>query len=92
MHSSELTAVKFSTTKWREGYDMAQVDAFMKKARVALQFWEGRRPAELTSAEVVGLEFQPTKFRSGYDQDQVDDFRDLIVAALREYETGQRRV
>jgi len=85
--SSEIPAVVFQLTKFREGYATEDVDRFLASARAALDEWErGTRPT-LASTDVVNVRFQPTKFRQGYDQDQVDDFLDTVVVALQHYES-----
>lgn len=68
-------------TKFREGYDIPEVDAFLKRAAAAL---DGTGTgAALTAADVLNVKFHPTKFREGYDQDVVDDLLDEVVLALR---------
>lgn len=75
--SSEIRAQTFRVTKFREGYDKAEVDAFL--ARIALAIDTHTPVAKL---EVVNARFSPTRFRQGYDQDQVDDFLDRIAASI----------
>ena len=85
--SSEIPAVVFQLTKFREGYATDDVDRMLVAARTALDSWErGERP-NLTAVDVVNSRFRPTKFRQGYDQDQVDDFLDTVVVALQHYES-----
>lgn len=88
MLSGDITKKKFATTKWREGYQMDQVDALLERVRATLIGYEHRRrPTDaITATEVAESRFIRTKFRSGYDQDQVDDFLDELVAALRKHE------
>lgn len=66
-------------TKFREGYDIAEVDAFVERAAAAL---DGTGPA-LTPSEVLNEKFHATTFREGYDQDAVDDLLDQVVLSLR---------
>ena len=90
--SAEVASSTFTATRFREGYDMGDVDACLTKVRRALESYERRAGglAELTAVQVVNSRFQPTKFRAGYDQDQVDALLDRVVAALRDYEgTGE---
>lgn len=89
MHSTEIAAVRFSTTKWREGYAMEDVDGMREKIRASLLDWEAGRPGELKADSLAQLEFQPTKFRAGYDQDQVDKFLAGVAATLKKYESGE---
>jgi len=76
--SAEIRSTTFSVTRWREGYDKAEVDAFL--ARIALAVDTHTVVAPL---EIVNARFQPTKFREGYNQDQVDNFLDRIVESLK---------
>lgn len=92
--STAVAAKTFSTTKWREGYDQGQVDAYLERIGEALAAWERRTvlgvsPA-ITGDEVVSVRFSPTKFRAGYDQGEVDDFLDQVTSALREHESATR--
>jgi DivIVA domain-containing protein len=70
-------------TKFREGYDIDQVDAFLGRALIAVG--EHRRAASLslTPEAVLTAKFQATEFREGYDRDEVDDLLDQVVASLR---------
>jgi DivIVA domain-containing protein len=88
--SSAIDDVRFSVTKFREGYEQAAVDDFLAEARLALAAWEApaaSAPA-LSGDDVVERRFAPTKFGNGYDQDEVDDFLDLVTAALRGHEAA----
>jgi DivIVA domain-containing protein len=76
--SAEIRSTTFSRTRWREGYDPAQVDEFLGRAAAALNARSG-----LTAVEVINARFQPTNFREGYDQSEVDDLLDRLVEALR---------
>jgi DivIVA domain-containing protein len=74
--SAEIRSTTFTVTRWREGYDKAEVDAFLARAALAL---DTHNP--LSSLEVINVSFQPTRFREGYNQDQVDDFLDRLAKA-----------
>jgi len=76
LSSTEIRATKFSVTRWREGYDKEEVDAFLARAALALDTGN-----PLSSLEIVNARFQPTKFREGYNQNQVDDFLDRLAQA-----------
>lgn len=89
MHSSELAKISFSTTKFREGYDMAEVDSFIDDAQKALEQWESGVPAQMSSESVVTARFRPTKFRLGYAQDEVDTFLDDVTSTLALLEKGR---
>jgi DivIVA domain-containing protein len=75
---------KFSATKFREGYDQDEVDAFLDRVAVTLRGIERGEstPGAVTAQEVNGVKFKATKFREGYDQDEVDDFLDLVRERL----------
>lgn len=88
MHSSEVQQAKFPTTKFRAGYDMAEVDNFLEGVRSTLLHWEAGRTGQIRGNEVVAKRFSITKFRLGYDQDHVDNFLDLVTATLNAYEIG----
>jgi len=88
LKSTDITTAEFAITKFREGYEQAEVDALLDRATTALAAWESRGAAALSSAEVNAHTFPTTKFGNGYDQDQVDDLLDRVVAALAEYENA----
>lgn len=89
MKSSEIANIKFSTTKFREGYSMPAVDGLLDDIHGSLSAWESGRSGAVTAAAVVEARFPMTKFRAGYDQDQVDTFLDEAAAALTVFETGK---
>lgn len=90
MHSSEIAKARFSTTKFREGYVMDDVDSYLDRIRTALESWESGVPGELTAESVVNSRFALTKFRTGYVEDEVDSFLDEASATLVGYEARQR--
>ena len=76
--SAEIRASTFTVTRWREGYDKAEVDAFLARLALAID-----THSAVTPLDIVNARFQPTRFREGYKQDQVDDFLDRIVESLK---------
>ena len=76
--SAEIRSTTFTVTRWREGYDKAEVDAFLARMALAVD-----THTVVTPLEIVNVRFQPTKFREGYNQNQVDDFLDRIVESLK---------
>ena len=86
MSAQDVAQKRFSTTRWREGYDQDEVDAFLDRAQATLAALEqGRAGSGLTPEDVVSMRFRPTRFRPGYAQDEVDDFLDEVVVALRHH-------
>jgi DivIVA domain-containing protein len=66
-------------TKFREGYDLGHVDAFVAQVAAALD----GTGAPMTPADVLNARFKATKFAEGYDQDAIDDLLDEVVVTLR---------
>jgi DivIVA domain-containing protein len=78
----DVTEKRFTPTRFRDGYAMEDVDAFLERVRATLAAYE-QGTAVGVLADVVAARFQPTRFREGYDQDEVDDFLDQVVVELR---------
>jgi DivIVA domain-containing protein len=72
---------RFAATRWREGYEPADVDAFVDEVRRLIEV--GPVPVGLPD-RITNATFEPTKFREGYAQDEVDDYLDVLVAAARQ--------
>ena len=72
----------FTRTQLREGYEIAEVDAFLRRARQALQ----ARDLSVTASDVHGVRFTPTRLRGGYDMGEVDRELDRLAAALGDLE------
>jgi DivIVA domain-containing protein len=69
-------------TKYREGYAIADVDAFVERVATALEERaRGYRPS-LTADQVLRARFAATKFQEGYDQDDVDQLLDRVARSL----------
>ncbi len=80
-------STRFSTSRLREGYDTAEVDAFREAIRDT--FLGVRRPP-LTWPAAHGKQFTTTR-RPGYDPEQVDAFLDKAeprLAAMRATDKG----
>jgi DivIVA domain-containing protein len=75
---AEFDAVVLPRTRFREGYSIEGVEAFLLEVRAVLDGKTG-----LTADDIVNSRFRVTRFREGYDQDIVDDFLDRVVAELR---------
>jgi DivIVA domain-containing protein len=82
-------STRFSTRRLREGYDTAEVDAFLDAIRDT--FLGVRRPP-LTWHAAPGKQFTTTRrLRPGYDPEQVDAFLDKAeprLAAMRATDKG----
>lgn len=78
--TDRLRATSFSTTKLWDGYDILQVDAFLRRTADRLD-----RGERITPQEIDTMTFTTTRFhREGYETGEVDDFLDNLAATLRE--------
>ena len=87
----EVLTTRFTPTKFRAGYDLEQVDAYLDRATTTLTALEaGEHPGAgmLSASEAREARFVPTKWREGYDVTEVDDLIDSIVRTLQAYESG----
>lgn len=62
----------FTIVRFKEGYDMGEVDDFLRRAE----------RGGLTAADVRDVVFSTTRFRRAYDVDEVDDYLDRLAARL----------
>jgi DivIVA domain-containing protein len=71
---------EFTRVRWREGYDIDQVDQFVQRLLATLD----GRPVDnpVTVDEVRNVAFDPVRLREGYDVREVDQFLDLAVGWL----------
>lgn len=69
----------FTRTRLREGYAIADVDAFLALVRSSL---DGTAAVPLTPAQVREQQFTTVRLREGYDEDEVDAALDEIEARL----------
>lgn len=79
--------VQFDRVRFREAYDMAEVDAFLQRAHHALEARDG----SVTAKDVTGARFKARRL-GGYDMGQVDDELERLAAALREIERPEGTV
>ncbi|MFD6165867.1 DivIVA domain-containing protein [Oerskovia sp. NPDC060287] len=87
--AQQVLDTTFTATKFREGYDVEQVDIYLDDVSATLKAYEaGGRPGTglLTSVEARDARFSATKWREGYDVTEVDDLIDAIVGTLQSYE------
>ena len=61
----------FSITRWKPGYAVDQVDAFLATI--------GSRTAE----EINAVEFRTVRLKGGYDEEEVDAYLDACIAHKR---------
>jgi DivIVA domain-containing protein len=81
-------SARFSCIRWRPGYDLGQVDAFLEAVR---DTFLGVRQPPLTADEVRDQKFSTTRpLRPGYDEQEVDVFLDEVEARLRPPPLGPR--
>jgi DivIVA domain-containing protein len=82
--SQDVRARRFALTRWRRGYERADVDALLARAAAVLDdLAAGRSPSTpLTGEEVRSTTFGTTGLREGYDEGEVDDFLDTLAADL----------
>ena len=89
--AQQVLDTTFTATKFREGYDVEQVDIYLDDVSATLKAYEaGGRPGTglLTSAAAGDVRFSATKWREGYEVTEVDELIDAIVGTLRSYESG----
>ena len=72
--ADEVRNVRFTPVRFREGYDMSEVDDFLDQVVAALE--SGAPVADL----VEHARFTPVRMREGYDMADVDDFLARVVA------------
>jgi len=74
---------RFTCTRYRPGYLMADVDAFIDRVEATL----GLRPlhgSPVTPADVVAAQFRVVRLRRGYEMREVDEALDLYEERLRD--------
>lgn len=73
---------RFTRTKYRAGYAIADVDAFIDKVEATL----GIRPRygpPVTASDVAAVRFRLVRLRTGYDMREVDEALDVYEDRLR---------
>jgi DivIVA domain-containing protein len=74
---------RFTRTKYRAGYAIVDVDAFIDRIEETL----GVRPRygpPVTAADVVAVRFRLVRLRAGYEMREVDEALDRYADQLRE--------
>ncbi|MFB6724561.1 DivIVA domain-containing protein [Kribbella sp. NPDC056345] len=70
----------FTRVRWREGYDIDEVNAFVERLAATV---EGRYvDAPVTAADIRNASFTPVRFREGYSVDEVDAFLDQAAQGM----------
>ncbi|GAA1969945.1 hypothetical protein GCM10009798_33300 [Nocardioides panacihumi] len=64
--ATEVEHARFTPTRFREGYDMAEVDRFLDDLCVRL------RAGESVARYIAEARFTPVRLREGYDMGDVD--------------------
>ena len=73
---------RFTCTKYRAGYLVADVDAFIDRIEETLGL-RGCCGTSVTPAEVVAAQFRVVRLRRGYEMREVDDALDRYAEQLR---------
>jgi DivIVA domain-containing protein len=71
----------FTRVRWREGYDMAQVDAFLERLMATVEGRYVERP--VTADDIRSVIFTPVRLTYGYSVEEVDAFLDTAESLLR---------
>jgi len=71
----------FTRVRWREGYDMTQVDAFVERLQATVDGRYVDRP--VTADEIHQVRFASVRLTHGYSIVEVDAFLDTAESLLR---------
>lgn len=71
----------FSMVRWREGYDVIEVDEFVDRVMATVNGQPVDQP--VTARELRKVQFSPVRMREGYDVAEVDAFLDEAESWLR---------
>ena len=70
---SSIENERFTRVRWREGYDITEVDALLDRVSAGTA----------TSSDVKSIRFRPVRLQPGYDMGQVDDYLASVEERLR---------
>lgn len=73
---------RFNATRFREGYDVVEVDDFLDSIVESLRVAQPQMLADLPQA-IMDKQFQAVQFKEGYDMSDVDDFLDELAEQVR---------
>ena len=74
---------RFTRTRYRAGYSMADVDAFIDRIEETLSL-RPRYGPPVTAADVAAVQFRLVRLRTGYEMREVDEALDRYAEQLRE--------
>ncbi|WP_433006305.1 DivIVA domain-containing protein [Kribbella sp. CA-294648] len=80
----------FSRVRWREGYDIAEVEAFIERIEATVEGRYVERP--VTADEIRNVSFTPVRLREGYAVEEVDAFLDHAAQSMAGRPIDQPRV
>lgn len=66
----------FSTVRWIEGYDIAEVNAFIMEVEPLVLL---HAPDHDLAQRVTRVRFTPVRLRRGYDMGEVDHYLDRLL-------------
>lgn len=73
LNPSPVASERFTRVRWREGYDIAEVDALLDRINAGTA----------TSSDVGTVRFRPVRLQWGYDMGEVDDYLASVEERLR---------
>ncbi len=74
--------LRFARARFREAYNMDDVDAFLLRAHDALESRDG----SITASDVRDVRFRPVRWNEGYRMGPVDKELDRVAAAFERLE------
>ena len=91
LSSADVRSARFTATKFREGYEIPEVDQVLDAASDTLAHLERGETVKadgsplLTPNDLLAARFTSTRLREGYDVVEVDDLLDEIITTLNTY-------
>lgn len=85
MTPADAQQARFTTVLLAVGYDMGEVDAFLRTLAGELA---ATSPA-MTASDVTSARFTPVQLQQGYQPDEVDELMDWAAATLRSRAGGK---
>ena len=75
-------APSFRRVRWREGYSIEEVDAFVDRVTEALR----SASPSIGPDDITGVTFAAVRLREGYSMQDVDEWLDQAESALRDHQ------